>query len=90
MSAEAVAEVDRDEATVDYKLDVTVGVTLANHRKMFMQVQMGAPHGDEAFVRLAPSVVFPMGPNRHLELGLSVGLRGDDQLGIKLGIWQKF
>lgn len=90
LAADAVAEYDRDLGQIDYKLDVTLGVTFANRRKVFVQLQSGAPHGRESFVRIAPSVVLPLGHNRHVELGLTVGLKGDDQLGIKFGLWQKF
>lgn len=90
LSADALAEINRDNGRVDYKLDLTVGVTFANQRKFFVQLQSGAPHGREPFLRVAPSIVLPIGRNRHAEIGLSIGLKGDDQLGIKFGLWQEF
>lgn len=90
LSVETIAEIDRRSGAVDYKLDATVGVTLPSERKFFVQVQSGAPHDRESFLRIEPTMVFPAGKDRHLEVGVTVGLRGDDQLGLKLGLWQKF
>ena len=90
IAVDAIAEHSLDAGSTDYKIDATFGVTFPNRWKGFVQLQTGAPHDEEPFLRIAPSVVMPVGKRSHVELGATWGVSGDDQLGIKLGIWHAF
>jgi hypothetical protein len=87
---ESLAEISVDTEKVDYKADFTFGVDPRPRIKVIMQLQTGAPAGDPYFARLAPSVVVRISKKTHIELGLTVGLVGDDQVGLKIGIWREF
>ena len=90
LAADAVVEVVSQPSAADLKLDLTYGVTLENGMKVILQLQSGLPASDPSFARLAPSIALPVGKNRLAEFGVTYGLRGDDSMGIKLGVWQTF
>lgn len=90
LALDSVAEVSVNSGKTDFKIDMTFGLNAEDGRKYMLQVQSGAPAAEDPFVRLAPSVVIPFGKDRHIELGGTYGLTGDDSVGIKLGVWQAF
>ncbi len=90
LAADAVVEVVSQPSAADIKLDLTYGVSLENGMKVILQVQSGLPASNPPFARLAPSIALPVGKNRLAEFGVTYGLRGDDSMGIKLGVWQTF
>ena len=90
LAIDSLAEIRTDSGDMDFKMDVTVGLTVARGHKYMMQIQSAAPAMRDAYVRIAPSVAIPFGPGRHLEIGGSYGLSGDDSVGVKLGLWQEF
>ncbi|MFZ5963307.1 hypothetical protein ACOXXX_10175 [Thalassococcus sp. BH17M4-6] len=90
LALDTLAEIRIDSGRTDYKMDLTVGLTMPEGRKYMMQIQSGAPALYDPYVRIAPSVLFPLGKSRLLEIGASYGLEGDETIGIKLGLWQHF
>ncbi|MDU8911804.1 hypothetical protein [Aestuariicoccus sp. MJ-SS9] len=90
LTADSFAEVRLGTYETDFKIDLTWGRNLASDRKLILQVQTGAPHDAEAFVRLAPSMVFPLRDRVMFEAGGALGLVGDDSFGILLGVWTEF
>ena len=65
-------------------------VSTTKTQKYIFQVQSGSNEGSDSFARLAPSVVVPWGDSRNIEMGMTYGLSGDESVGVKLGLWQKF
>ena len=90
LSVESFAEFSLATGSVDFKADFTLGLNHGERFKSIFQLQTGVSEGDPAFARLAPSLVMRMGRAGHIELGLTVGLAGDDQFGLKLGFWRDF
>ncbi len=92
VSIDSVAEIHLDRGTTDYKLDVTWGRNLPRDRKLIVQIQTGETALDPAFVRLAPSLVTPLGRRKRvkLETGATWGLTGDTSMGLKMGVWLDF
>lgn len=89
LAFDGVAEMHRSGDT-DVKLDVTWGRNLPKGRKLIVQLQTGLQENDPAFARLAPSLVFPMRKKMNAELGATYGLKGDDSMGLKFGLWLDF
>lgn len=89
LNADLLAEHFSDRGETDVKLDLTYGQSLGRH-KLMMQVQAGQQAGDDAFVRLVPSVVTPIWRAVSLEIGATYGVMGDESMGLKLGIWTEF
>ena len=90
LSMDAQAEIDLATRKTDFKADFTFGINHIGGRKTMLQIQTGQPYGRQGFVRLAPSIAIPVGKKRHVEIGVTYGLKGDNQIGLKLGFWQKF
>lgn len=90
VAVESVAEIAVETAQVDLKADFTFGIDIRPKAKLILQLQTGAPHSDPYFARFAPSVVVRLAPKTLIEFGLTAGLVGDDQLGLKIGIWREF
>ncbi|MFZ7092191.1 hypothetical protein [Primorskyibacter sp. 2E233] len=90
LTIDSTAEYQIENALTDYKMDITWGRNLARDRKLILQLQTGKPAVDPAFVRLAPSIVVPMGKRAKLETGGTLGLVGDTSMGLKIGLWTEF
>lgn len=90
VTVEALSEYQIETGLTDHKIDLTWGRNLAKDRKLILQVQTGKPAIDPAFVRFAPSIVFPAGKRLKLETGATWGLMGDTSMGLKFGIWTEF
>ena len=87
---DSVSEIGLRHGRTDYKMDITWGRNLPRDRKLIVQLQTGAPDGEAAFARLAPSLVIPIRKNIKLETGVTIGLTGDTSMGVKLGLWSSF
>ena len=70
--------------------DITLGLKPRARTKVILQLQQGGPMSDPDYMRFAPSVVWEVGPGRHLELGATAGLKNAEAYGIKLGFWRRF
>ncbi len=90
LSIDSVAEAHVEKGLTDYKLDVTWGRNLKSGHKIVLQLQTGQPDGRDAFARIAPSIVIPVRDRFKLEAGATIGLKGDDSVGLKFGIWTEF
>ncbi|WP_136442919.1 hypothetical protein [Pacificoceanicola onchidii] len=91
VTLDTLAEYQVESGLMDYKMDITWGRNLKNDRKVLLQVQTGQPAEDPAFLRLAPSYVFPVGKRGMMvETGVTYGVTGDTSMGLKLGIWRNF
>ena len=88
-AADFAAELFPETGNADAKLDLTLGMNLGARRAM-VQFQTGQQTGDEAFLRIVPSVTTPLGKRFDLELGVSYGVLGDTSMGLKLGLWTEF
>lgn len=89
-SIDSVAEAHLQTGRADYKLDFTWGRNLNAGRKFILQVQTGQPDGQDAFARLAPSIVIPVRDRLKFETGATFGLTGDESVGLKIGVWTEF
>lgn len=90
LSIDATAALSMQSDTRTYALDMTYGLSTERGMKYIFQVQSGKAGEAAAFARIAPSLVVPWGDSRNVELGVTYGVRGDTDLGVKLGLWQKF
>ncbi|RKF14935.1 hypothetical protein D6850_08700 [Roseovarius spongiae] len=84
------ALISLDTGEIRTKTDVTLGLNRGERAKWILQLQQGGPMADPDYLRLAPSVVLRTRPGRHLELGMTAGLGGAEDYGIKLGVWREF
>ena len=90
VAADSVAEVFLDTGEIDVKTDLTFGLALTARQSAMIQLQAGARHGDDPFLRLVPSVVSDIGRNTRLELGITQSLLGARETGVKLAVWMAF
>lgn len=89
VTMDAVAEVYRN-GDRDLKLDFTWGRKLPKDRMLLLQLQTGIEENDPPFARFAPSLVFPVRNRMKAEVGGTIGLHGDDSMGVKIGLWLDF
>lgn len=90
ITIDSVAEYHIKSGNTDFKADFSFGIDLAPRLKMILQLQTGAPYGDQDFLRFAPSMVMKTTAKSHIEFGATAGIKGDSQFGIKLGLWREF
>lgn len=83
-------EVRTQTLAIDAKADLTLGLTITDARKIMVQLQAGAQHGDDPFLRLVPSVTFALSDRTKLEIGISQSLLGQGETGIKAALWFTF
>lgn len=72
------------------KADLTIGVSPRDRLKIFAQVQAGQYPNADAYLRIVPSAAYEFAPGKHVELGLSAGVIGDTDIGVKIGTWLNF
>ncbi|PIE12651.1 MAG: hypothetical protein CSA70_09125 [Rhodobacterales bacterium] len=87
---DSFAELRTASGQVDFKTDITLGLNHNDRFKSMIQFQSGMSEGDNIFLRVEPSLVIRLGKKSHIELGLTAGLVGEDQLGVKFGFWRDF
>ncbi len=90
LSIDTLAEIDVTSGDTDLKADITWGRNLARDRKLMLQLHLGAPSDEDVFARFEPSLVVPLRKRVKLEAGASWGLTGDDNVGVKFGLWTDF
>jgi hypothetical protein len=72
------------------KLDMTLGLKDKRGRMLILQLQNSKAVGEAVSAKFVPSVVIPFGKKRHLEIGGSTTLIGQQSYGIKFGLWRDF
>ncbi|PJE31474.1 hypothetical protein CVM39_03745 [Pseudooceanicola antarcticus] len=90
IAGELAAEVFAGTGAVDWKFDLTLGLSPGRRAKYYMQLQSGQRAGDPAFARLAGSLAWKIRDGTWLDIGGSVGLANSDPYRLKLGIWREF
>lgn len=85
-----VAEMRTQTLAMDTKADLTLGLTINDTRKIMLQLQAGAQHGDEPFLRLVPSLAFALSDRTMIEIGISQSLLGQRETGLKAAVWFTF
>ncbi|WP_010141821.1 hypothetical protein [Oceanicola sp. S124] len=90
ISGELAAEIFPRTGAMDWKFDLTAGLSPGERIKYYAQIQTGQRMGDPAFARLAGSVALRLREGTFLDVGGSVGLANSDPYRLKLGIWQEF
>lgn len=73
-----------------FKTDVTLGLKPREGLQTFVQIQTGQYPDSDPYLRVVPSVAYEFSPGRHVEVGVPVGVYGDDTVGLKIGAWLKF
>ncbi|HEU0220604.1 MAG TPA: hypothetical protein VFR34_00125 [Paracoccaceae bacterium] len=72
------------------KADATLGLRPSENWMLIGQLQTGHYPGSGLIVKFAPSIVRQIGERSHLQLGLSLGLAGDEGVGVKVATWFSF
>ncbi len=72
------------------KTDATLGLKPRDDLKVFIQLQSGRYPDSEPYLRAVPSLAWEFSPGRHVEVGIPVGISGDDRIGLKIGGWVEF
>lgn len=70
--------------------DLTLGLNATDKAKLIFQIQTGFPDNGPWYMKLAPSLVLEPAPGRHIEFGLTAGVRELSALALKIGIWRRF
>lgn len=90
ISIDTVAEIGLESGFTDLKTDITIGLQPRPKLKTMVQFQAGLRENDPAFLRIVPSIVWEMKEKRHMELGVTHGLIGPKETGLKFSIWREF
>ncbi len=95
ISVDTVAEIGLNSGFTDLKTDITIGLQPRPRLKTMVQFQAGLRENDPAFLRIVPSVVWELRERkkkqkRNVELGLTHGLIGPSETGLKFSLWQEF
>lgn len=88
MSSRAVIYEDYDHSLLES--DITFGWKTGERVKSILQLQAGAPLNKDAYLKLAPSLVYQHTERRSYTLGLIAGVINATDLKLSLGLWQKF
>lgn len=81
-------QIDAGKSTIE--TDLTFGIGVAARSRFILQLQQGGPFDDSDYLRLVPSMVFERGPGRHLEIGVTAGLKSAADAGLKVAVWREF
>ena len=90
IAGELAAEVFPRTGKVDWKFDVTFGLSPGRRVKYYAQLQTGQRAGDPAFARVAGSLAWKLAEGTWLDVGGSVGVQNSGPYRLKLGIWREF
>ncbi|MDX1785729.1 MAG: hypothetical protein R3210_06335 [Roseovarius sp.] len=90
MSIETRAEIGIESGDVAVKTDLTLGYNPGPRSKWMVQLQHGRSLADPGYLRVVPSVVIETHPGRHIEFGVTAGIRNAAAFGIKFGVWRTF
>ena len=75
---------------VNTEIDATLGASLNPDLKIIFQLQGGLPALELPYLRAAPSAIYQIKPNHHIEVGLVAGVLYEKGTQIKLGFWRQF
>lgn len=89
-SVETRAEMTPELSNIQLGTDITLGLSPWDRTKLIFQVQSGGTMADPDYIRLAPSVTYEVKPGRHLELGMTAGIKNAESFGVKFGMWRSF
>ena len=89
-SVDLVAEIFPDLLAIDWKVDLTLGLTSQHGHKYYLQWQTGQQMGDPVFSRLEGSVAWQLRDGLFLDVGAAAGLAATDPYRVKLGLWREF
>jgi len=70
--------------------DLTFGFRAFRQSRAILQLQARQPVSGDAQIKLAQSWVIERAPGRHLEIGMTAGIRNSDALALKLALWHSF
>ncbi len=70
--------------------DLTFGMQAFRKSRAILQLQARQPVSGDAQFKLAQSWVIERAPGRHLEVGVTTGIRNSDALALKLALWHNF
>ncbi|WP_371226573.1 hypothetical protein [Roseovarius sp. 2305UL8-3] len=90
MAVDTLARIEIDGGNMDITTDITVGLNLGERTKVMVQLQSGHHLMNPEYLKLAPSFVYERKPGQHIELGALAGINNSEDLGLKIGLWQKF
>ena len=90
VALDARGEITPDATMTDVAGEVTLGLSTGPRTKAIVQLQGGASAFEDTFLRLAPSIVREHAPGRHIELGVTAGLRDTADYGLRIGLWREF
>lgn len=90
VSVESRAEIGIEDGGTAFSTDVTLGLNASARAKWMVQIQHGGPMADPDYLRVVPSVALQTKPGRHIELGVTAGIKNAAAVGIKLGVWREF
>lgn len=76
--------------SVIWKVDSTLGIKPGERSLLYLQLQSGALDGFAAYTRAVPTYVRKFGHGISLESALLIGLRNEDNDGVKIGAWVEF
>lgn len=90
-SVDATLRDRSDSGTRLLKIDGTLGFNRSSRQLWLAQLRYADDDlADEASLELAPSIAWPLSPRARLETGAAFGLRGAEDVKLKLGIWAEF
>ncbi|MTJ05909.1 MAG: hypothetical protein FH759_14665 [Sediminimonas qiaohouensis] len=90
LAIDTLAEIGLTRRTLDFKMDMTIGLRPRDGLRAMLQLQAGQSPDDPPFARLVPSLVMGLGGGMQLELGLAHTLRGPRHTGAKIALWRRF
>ena len=90
VALDTVAEMGLETGVLDLKTDLTIGLQPGKRVKTMVQFQAGIQQNDPAFLRVVPSVVWEWREGTSLEIGITKGLIGPDETGLKISLWRSF
>lgn len=79
-----------DTAEAATKLDLTAGLRVTERHAVILQSQNGDYPGGPAYSKLLAGVVWGLPWNLSLETSVIAGLRTDESIGGKVGLWWRF
>lgn len=91
ISLELKAVLEPDDGDHFATTDLTIGLEMSARHKAMLQISSTGSPVDGDSLKITPSFVFERTPGHHFQIGVTAGIRDDDNAtAIKLGIWREF
>jgi len=91
ISLELKAVLEPDDGDHFETSDLTIGLDVTARSKAMLQISSTGSPVDGNSLKITPSFVFERTPGHHFQIGVTAGLRDDDNAtAIKLGLWREF